>query len=439
MPSRQSISGKSHGPDDRSRSYGGSHLDEGGRTSSRLQIADHDRTSSRHQIEDRSRTSGSSRALERASGGSRSDSQSLARISGDRSSSHALDQGNFGRDEYESQSGTSRLSRTGASSRDDGRNRDELRSSRPFHSSSAGYGHSRIATRDGPSRASSTRLGEIEEEDERGFSTTMGRSVGPSQALTRRGHDGQMTSYGGATMRSSRRKTDFRDDETDSEQEVVTKNRFSKMSGQLLLTKFPELGELLENVLQIKPAKLDEYCEAHYIRLDLTKNRADISKLLKNSTPNDREKCEKAIKKYDTHQENERHLNGGMPARSIFEPTTNHKSTHNGGTVRNSGTTSNAVTTRHAVSTSNAVTTRDGGATHTGGTTRTGGTPRDGQSTGDGKSAVVGGSTQGGSSNHTVVIAPSVIERPVYLVPAYRPVRRCWYADDYYGRPPPWY
>ena len=301
------MSGKSHG----NNSY------DHGRTSGRSH-QDVDRTMSRLQIEDRDHTRGSSQALAKTSGGNRSISQTLAKTSRGLSSSRALEGGNYGRDEYKRQSpdpspdrgGASRPSKSGTSGRLDGRYKDEPKSSMASRSSSTRYGNTQMA-HGGHGMANSKRLGGIDEEDEYDSRTAMVRSGGRSQAIT---------TSGGPSMGPSRRKDDRGDDDTDSDQEVIAKKRFSKLNGQHLKTNFPALGNLLEETLQIKPEKLDQYCEDHFIRLDVTKNRVDISKLLKNVSCSDRKKCENAIKKYNTHQENERHLNGGKPAQSIFEP-----------------------------------------------------------------------------------------------------------------------
>ena len=174
----------------------------------------------------------------------------------------------------------------------------------------------------GRGMANTRRLGGVEEDDEYDDRGAMVRSGLRSQALS---------PYGGASMAVPMGKANHKDDDTDSEQEVMVKKRFSSLSGKHFTSKFPAMGDLLEEVLQIKPAKLDEYCDDHYIRLDLTKNCVDISKLLKHVGSNSREKCEKAIKKYNTHQENERHLYGGKLARSIFEPIDNDRETCRGG------------------------------------------------------------------------------------------------------------
>ena len=287
------------------------------------------------QIEDRERTRGSSQPIIESSGASRSQSQALMQGSGSRSSSQALDRGNYGRDGYLRQSpdpspergSTARPSRCGGSSRGGSRYEDENQSSLRPRTSGPRQSESRM-TYGGRSMANTARLGGIEEEDKYYDRSAMVRSGGRSQALT---------PYGGASMAVRRGKADHGDDDTDSEQEVIAKKRFSNLSGQHFTSKFPALGDLLEEVLQIKPAKLDEFCDDHYIRLDLTKNCVDVSKLLKHVGPNSREKCEKAIKKYNTHQENERHLYGGKLARSIFDPIDDDRETGRGGASAGEG------------------------------------------------------------------------------------------------------
>ena len=182
-------------------------------------------------------------------------------------------------------------------------------------------------------------------------------------------------------------------------------------------------------MLQIKPAKLEEYCESHFIRLDLSKNRADISKLLKNSTPNDREKIEKAIKRHNTQMENEHHLHGGKRPRSILEPLEdNHKVARGGGTTRSAGSSRDVVLFRNAAS-SRELVSRKAESSRAMVSTRDAESSHDVMSTRDGDSACDKSPSHNGNTTHDVTVNPPaaretvVVHRPVVVGHCYRPRR----------------
>ena len=432
MPSRQPSSGQSHGFKDNDRTYAATQ--RGG-----------DHASTQHQVQDQHLTHGNSQAMVKHNGdsssskaggkisGGRSSSQTVAKTSRGHSSSKALDKGNYGRgEEYVRESpdpspdrgGASRASRSGATIRHDtSALKSSMKSSQPSRSQATYTGNTQMTK--GGRMNNRSHLRGIEEENEYGYSgMTMQPTRGRSQA---------MTTCGGTSNAISRRQPNKIDDESDSDQEVIAKKRFSWLSGELLHQKFPDLGQLLEDVLQIKPAKLEEYCESHFIRLDLTKNRADISKLLKNCTPNDREKVQKAIKRHNTQMDNEHQLHGGKPPPSIFEPLENdHRGARGGGITRDAGPSRNVVSSRELVSTRNAESSRDLVSV------------RESTSTGDKDSAHNSTPNHSETTTRNVTInAPAVretviVERPVVIGHVYRP--HCRYVhpyDDYYG--PPYY
>ena len=360
--------------EDVDRPVGRLEIEYGERGSSKLQLQVRDRGSSR-QVDDRNRGSsrqienrdrGNSRPLENGPEGGRSGSKALTKANDPHPGSRASAKGNYGRDEYVRQGpddvvDTSRNSRSVSGHRDDAFNMIGLNSALPSRQGDSRMpsrsgdsrmpsrsGDSRVPTRSGPTR----RLGGIAEDEEVDYGGTGGDQRGQTQAMTRRDRDATMTRYGGGTSYGGNRGMSsvvdiYNKHDSDSDQEVITKKRYSPMSGQLFKNRFPDLRVSLENELKIKPEKLDDYCEAGYIRLDQTKNRADIDKLLKNATPNDRERCMKGIKRYDNDQENERHLKGGKRARSILEPVgDDHESSRGGRSGHDSGSTRDALSVR---------------------------------------------------------------------------------------------
>ena len=364
--------------------------------------------SSRYGRDDRER--GSSRALEESTRGSQSRSQALVKTGDAHQSSRTSAHGDFGRGDVAK---VSPSSRSGTSNRDDAYDMSALKSTLPSQYGDSGmpfrsgesqmasrqggsqmpsrHGDSRIPSRSGESQMTSrqdrsqmpsrfgdsgmsshfgesrtptrgrrvmadrSRLGGIDEKEEEDYSTDRG---GRSQAMTRRDQEAPMTKYGGGTTRGGAKGASsamdaYKDHDSDSDQEIVTKKRFSKLSGKIFRAKFPDLAVLIEDELKIKPEKIDDYCESGYIRLDTTKNRAQIDKLLKNSAPKDSDRCMKAIKQYDIDQESERHMNGGKKARSILDPIEDSRDSGHSGrakadslTVRDSASTRDGTVTR---------------------------------------------------------------------------------------------
>ena len=426
MPLVHPRSGQSHGFSETNRTYRATQ--RGG-----------DRASTQHQIDDVHHTHGNSQAIVKHNGDpsssqaagktsrGRSSSQTIAKSSGGHSSSKALDSGNYGRNqEYVRQSpdpspnrgGVSRAHRSGATTRyNTTAFKASMKSVQPSRSSATYLGNTEMTK--GGRMNNSSRLGGIEEEDEYGYG---GMTMQPT-----RGRSHAMTTYGGASTGVSRRNHGQLDDDSDSDQEVIAKKRFSQLSGELLFKKFPDLGQLLEDVLQIKPAKLEEYCESHFIRLDLSKNRADISKLLKNCTPNDREKVQKAIKRHTTHMDNEHQLHGGKPPRSILEPLEdNHRTARGVGTIRGAGSSRGVASSRNAESSRELVTTRstelsrDVVSTH------------DGNSTRDGSPSRTASKTTKATINPPAVRETVFVDRPVVVGHVCRPRRRYVHPSEFY-------